>query len=98
MSDLSTQLPPLPSFLKLRLYLLFSSILAITAFTLPVKLSLVFKGSIIANGPTTALESTTEGTVASVPAENQLIERNAVLFDFDQPVLIADLKVLRVKE
>lgn len=97
MNDLLTSVPPLPSFLRLRLYLLVSSVLAVTAFTLPVRMSLVFSGVISANGPTTALESTTEGTVADLPPENQLLDRDAVLFRFQQPVLAADLEVLKVQ-
>lgn len=98
MSELLSKLPPLPSFFRLRLFLLASSTLATTAFLLPVKLSLTFSGVISANGPTTQLESTTEGTISSLPPENQLLERSTVLFRFQQPVLAADLEVLRVQQ
>ena len=97
MSQLQTVLPSIPSFLRLRIFLVFSSGLAIAALTLPVRLSLVFGGTIRANGPTTMLLSTTEGTITSLPEENKLLERNDVLFRFQQPVLAADLEVLRVQ-
>lgn len=98
MNNFLTPLPAVPSFLRLRIFLILSSGLSVAAFSMPLRLSLMFSGSISANGPTTALESTTEGTVASLPPENQLLERNSVLFRFQQPVLAADLEVLRVKE
>lgn len=97
MNDLLTTVPRVPSFGRLRLYLLISSALSVAAFTLPVRMSLVFRGSISANGPTTALESTTEGTIASLPPENRLLEQNTVLFQFQQPILAADLEVLKVQ-
>ena len=98
MNTLLTSIPPLPSFGKLRLYLVLSSALGIAAFSLPVRLALVFNGGISSNGPTTTLESTTDGTIASLPPENKLLKRNALLFSFQQPVLAADLEVLRVQE
>lgn len=97
MNDLITAIPPIPSFRRLRFYLVISSALGVAAFILPVRMSLVFRGAIGANGPTTALESTTEGTIAYLPAENRLLERNTVLFQFKQPILAADLEVLKVQ-
>lgn len=98
MNQFLAQLPPVPSFLRLRLFLMMSSGLAIAAFTLPVRLSLTFNGAISANGPTTPLESTTEGVILTLPPENQVLDRDEVLFRFQQPVLAADLEVLRVQE
>lgn len=98
MNDLLTAIPQVPSFGRLRLFLLISSALGTAAFVLPVRMSLVFTGSISANGPTTSLQSTTEGTIASLPPENKLLERNTILFQFQQPVLAADLEVLKVQE
>lgn len=90
--------PPVPRLLSLRVYLIASTALTIAAFSLPIPLALVFKGSISANGPTSPLESTTEGTIAFLPPEGRIFQRNQILFEFQQPVLAADLDVLRVQQ
>lgn len=97
-SHLTRRIPSVPRLIYLRIYLAISVCLTAVAFSFPIRLSLAFKGTISANGPTTPLESITDGTISQLPDEGVIIPSDHILFTFQQPVITADLDVLRVQE
>ena len=93
----SLKIPNAPTFGKLRVYLLLLGVGAFSAFLVPISLSLTFSGKIASDGPSNEIKAPSDSIIKSIAEENRRIAKGKPILSFDQPIMLAELNILRTR-
>ena len=86
-----------PSFNTLRGYLFLLAAGIMSALFLPITLALNLSGRIASDGPSNEIKAPADSIIKEIAKENIRINRGDALFQFEQPLMSAEIQVLEEK-
>ena len=97
-SELSSyEIPEKPSFKTLRGYLFLLAAGIVSALFFPITLALNLSGRIASDGPSTEIKAPADSIIKEIANENIRLNRGEDLFQFEQPIMSAEIQVLEEK-